>query len=689
MLLAVVLLFAVPVASGKPGAKQEGPAQGASGAAPAGKPKSSGPSASAPTSRAPDVRAPRNDPNAGPQAASRAPSPNGSGQAPPGRAPRPGGSAQPGPDQSAKPPQAPPPARAKQPRSSEGRPAGPVRAAPTPRSAPDPVREATTPQAQPDSAGRSGASRRATDSARSRPAATAPRVSPRTAVVPARATATPTPIRTRAATQGAPTAQQATRAQQATPAQRAAPTRRTAAQTGRTAAQTRLAAAQSAAAARPAPSRGALADGLIESTQGPLPAAAAFGLLTTTGIPTEPARTTPASTGSRTEEPRDAGSAESPLGRTVVRVLEVVPDQMRIALAALAGLGLLLGAAVAVQTVRGRRLARQRRLLLADVGVLQSALLPVLPERIGGARLTVAYRPAGGLAAGGDFYDAFALHGERTAVLVGDIAGHGREVVPLTALVRYNVRAYLEAGLSPRATIHVAANVLAPHLGDRTVTLVVAVFDPGTGRLTYASAGHAPPLLLESTVVPVTACSSPPINAGAPTGRRQTTLPLTEGAVACLYTDGLDEAPVPSGRLGRDGLHEELRAIGPPHDAAELVSRIARRSERRHDDMAACVLTVLAGAADAGSLRVEELEVDRAALTGGWAERFLLACDVGRPRIAKALRVADAIIARNGTAVIEVGMEDGRVDVWVGPPLAVTLPVAGRTSDASAAAATS
>jgi hypothetical protein len=44
-------------------------------------------------------------------------------------------------------------------------------------------------------------------------------------------------------------------------------------------------------------------------------------------------------------------------------------------------------------------------------------------------------------------------------VLVGDVAGHGREVVPLTALVRYNVRAYLEAGLSPRSTVHVGAHV--------------------------------------------------------------------------------------------------------------------------------------------------------------------------------------------------------------------------------------
>ena len=320
--------------------------------------------------------------------------------------------------------------------------------------------------------------------------------------------------------------------------------------------------------------------------------------------------------------------------------------------------------------------------------MLQSVLLPELPERIGGARVTAAYRPAGGLAAGGDFYDAFELPGGRTAVLVGDIAGHGRDVVPLTALVRYNVRAYLEAGLSPRATIHVAANVLAPHLGDRQVTLVVAIFDPGTGRLTYACAGHAPPLLHGSAAELVTVCSSPPIGAGAATGRRQTTIAFAPGAVACFYTDGLDEVPLAFGRLGRDGLAAELRAVGPRSDANDLIARVVRRSDRQPDDMAACILTALPGAAEGWSLRLEELEVDTATLSSGWAQRFLVACGVDTPRIAKALREADAIIARAGTAVIEVRVGEALADVRVSPPAAITLPIAGRFAESTASAST-
>ncbi|MEY2512853.1 MAG: hypothetical protein QOJ89_211 [bacterium] len=371
----------------------------------------------------------------------------------------------------------------------------------------------------------------------------------------------------------------------------------------------------------------------------------------------------------------DAAPARSPLARTVVEVLEVAPYWVLYALGLLAGIGLLSCLAAALETVRRKRLERQRRLLIADVGVLQSALLPELPERIGGARVTAAYRPAEGLAAGGDFYDAFELPGGRTAVIVGDLTGHGREAVPLTALVRYNLRAYLEAGLPPRATLHVASNVLATQLGDRHVTIVVAIFDPGTGRLTYACAGHAPPLLLGSELAPVTACASPPVGAGAPTGRRQTTIPFAPGARACFHTDGLDEAPSGSGRLGHERVAEELRAAGANGTADDLLARVVRISDRQPDDMAACILTALPGGSEHWSLRLEELEVDAAALDRGWAERFLLACGVGRPHIAKALRQAHAIVARSGTAVIEVRAGDAVADVRVMPPPAVMLPI--------------
>lgn len=399
---------------------------------------------------------------------------------------------------------------------------------------------------------------------------------------------------------------------------------------------------------------------------------------------------TNADTGARRREQRaDAPPAAAPrtITRTITRVLELVPSTVWLAMATLAVLGLLLALSTAVQTVRRRRLDAVRRALVADVGVLQSALLPTVAAHVGGAAVTAAYRPAEGLAAGGDFFDAFALPGGRTGVIVGDVAGHGREVVPLTAAVRYSLRAYLEAGLPPRTVLNVAGGVLAGQLGGRQVTVIVAVHDPATGHLTYACAGHWPPLVLGVPGSAVTACSSPPLGAGLPTGRRQTTVAMGPGSAACFFTDGLTDVVVRDGRLGLHGLHDEIEALGPGATAEELLQRVVSLSDGQPDDMAALVLTPLTAAAAAEPLRVDELDVDDTALSGSRVGHFLRTCGAGEAATVAALEEARLVCARVGGAVIAVRTDARGLSVEVGEPITAALRLAPRDTGASAVAA--
>ncbi len=334
--------------------------------------------------------------------------------------------------------------------------------------------------------------------------------------------------------------------------------------------------------------------------------------------------------------------------------MEVVPGPLKAALAGLVLLSAVLAAGYLLSALRARRLARQRADLLQDVGLLQTALLPPVPAVVGALRTSVAYRPSEGPGAGGDFYDALTLPGGRAAFLLGDVCGHGRQALARTAFVRYTLRAYIEAGLEPSRALRVAGPVIDQHLGGSFATAILAVHDPAGGSLTYACAGHPPPILVgPSLVEPVMVASSPPLGLSLPTGMRQTTVPLAPGSVACLYTDGLAEARTEGGILGRPRLEGILQELGRDATADAVVDRVAGEARLVTDDMSTVVLSPTAGVT-AGGFREERLEVDRAEVLDGLADEFLEACGVEGPARAAAVAEAERWATSHAEAVLHV-----------------------------------
>ena len=295
-----------------------------------------------------------------------------------------------------------------------------------------------------------------------------------------------------------------------------------------------------------------------------------------------------------------SGAADSSVG-------EVLVSWAKYALAVLALLVLALGINAIVAAARTRRLERQRERLMEDIGLLQSALLPAVPSRLGALLTTVAYRPADGPAAGGDFYDAFALPDGRVGLLLGDVSGHGRQALAKTTLVRFTVRAHLEAGLSPREALAIAGRSLDGRLSDDFATVIAAIHDPAKGTLTYASAGHPPPIVVgPSRHRAVTVSSSPPIGVGFPTGQRQTVLPMPEGSSVMIYSDGLLEARIDGVPLGPERLagmarrawargdreggprpRRRARRPRPRRSGRRPAARLARRNRSGRADRAA------------------------------------------------------------------------------------------------------
>jgi serine phosphatase RsbU (regulator of sigma subunit) len=364
----------------------------------------------------------------------------------------------------------------------------------------------------------------------------------------------------------------------------------------------------------------------------------------------------------------------------VTRIIGVVPALVWMVIGALAALALALGASSRLAALRARRLARQRRELLADVGLLQAALLPALPDRLGPVGTSAAYRPASGPGAGGDFYDVFALADGQLAVIVGDVSGHGRQALPHTTLLRFTLRAYLEAGLSPRDALQAAAPVLERQLGSSFATVVLATYEPRDRILVYACAGHPPPVVAGTQpLTALTACSSPPLGAGQPTGRRQTVVSVPGQALACFYTDGVVEARVGPELFGARRLKQTLADLPPDASASIVLDRVSEQSDRRPDDMAACLLRI-EGDELAPRVEVEELELDRRDIARGRAERFLLAGGLHPDELGEVLRSVQAAAAQHGGVVLELHLADGRAQVALRPQNVARLQYGARAS---------
>jgi len=193
--------------------------------------------------------------------------------------------------------------------------------------------------------------------------------------------------------------------------------------------------------------------------------------------------------------------------------------------------------------------------------------------------------------------------------------------------------------------------------GDsRLATAALAVHDPKAEAVTWASAGHPPPILLGEPFEPLTGVSAPPLGAGVATGIRQTTVPLRSGSAMCIFTDGLIEARVGDGRLERARLAEMAAGLGKNLTAPALFDRVAAEANKIEDDMALCVVWPAAGtppspdARQAG--RVEELALPAHELSTSTMERFLEACGVDPDDALTATTAAREVVHSGASGVL-------------------------------------
>ncbi|SKC57938.1 SpoIIE family protein phosphatase [Krasilnikoviella flava] len=221
-------------------------------------------------------------------------------------------------------------------------------------------------------------------------------------------------------------------------------------------------------------------------------------------------------------------------------------------------------------------LYRRSRPDLGAALVLQHSSLPAALPTVPGWRLEARYRPADGGRVGGDWYDAFELPDGRTALVIGDVAGHGLPAASAMNQLRNGLRSLL---LEHRDVATAAAGLdrlARTLLTDDMATLLVGILevdtDTGAGVVDYVCAGHLPPVVADAHGARwVEVVRNPPVGAMRETVRAgQVT--LVPGESLLLYTDGLVER---RGTRLRDRLEDLRSTLGLTCDLEVVEHKLA------------------------------------------------------------------------------------------------------------------
>ncbi len=234
---------------------------------------------------------------------------------------------------------------------------------------------------------------------------------------------------------------------------------------------------------------------------------------------------------------------------------------------------------------------------------VQKNLLPQGPPKIEG--LDIAGHSSYCDETGGDYYDYLHIEGldDRCAALaIGDVVGHGVAAAMLMATARgiLRSRCHEPASLGDLLT-HLNELLVHDTGGERFMTMLLVVLDSSDGRMSWASAGHGPPLVyiaredrfldLEGGGIPLGLFGSRPYET-------YETQALAPGDVVVLATDGIWEAKRLDGEFyGMERLRSIVRQSSS-QDAQAIADAIredhlTQCGEHSNDDDVTLVVTRL------------------------------------------------------------------------------------------------
>ena len=167
---------------------------------------------------------------------------------------------------------------------------------------------------------------------------------------------------------------------------------------------------------------------------------------------------------------------------------------------------------------------------------------------------------AGTGAMAGDFFDVFHTSPNRIAAVIGDVAGHGIEPSITAFQAKYLLRVFLRQFRDPgQALEELNTQISGMGRGEEFISMCVAVLDTEVSTLRYASAGHPPGFLWHGGEVLPLGSTGPLISLMPEADYSSREVPLSQGDMLLLYTDGLGEARSGGSLFGEERIAAHLR----------------------------------------------------------------------------------------------------------------------------------
>jgi serine phosphatase RsbU (regulator of sigma subunit) len=224
--------------------------------------------------------------------------------------------------------------------------------------------------------------------------------------------------------------------------------------------------------------------------------------------------------------------------------------------------------------------ARERQREMQIARTIQLGLLPSRVPQILGVVMAGTCLPAREV--GGDYYDFLQGDPRFVDLVIADVSGHNVGAALIMTEVRTFLRAQAQHLSGAGAALQSIDDFLYEDLGraELFITMVYLRYDSATRRLSFACAGHPPPLILRNGSETCEFLDAEGLILGVKRNVvfEEKQVDLQPGDVLLLYTDGITEAENGEGEFfGEERLCsvvQELRQLPPAGLIEELLYQV-------------------------------------------------------------------------------------------------------------------